>query len=280
MTENYFNSIKKYLKDCTDPMDHPLLQKMDELYSHIFLLCKQGDFEAAQTKLVAADERFDLLVKSTKVEDHVNILRLPIIAYLYFKLDDFQKAEQYLNDSIQASIQLDTIHPSFFLEMFRVQQQHNNARIEFKKQAYPVWALKMKQQFDEILAHDLPLSGDEISVYAVMVDQLIYEVIVFCEYIKEDKYLKEMLENLSFQHSLFSTHESLKKLKNWCLVQSKVYAFHMDFLNSYEHVETILNDRSLKELYRKSLLKSVAPYVSDQVFLDYLDLLTGKKLIS
>ena len=137
----------------------------------------------------------------------------------------------------------------------------------------------MKTQLDQLIADTTHLSGDEIAVYVVMVDQLIYEVIKFSEFIEKDQYLKQLLNNLNFQHPLFTTHSSLKKLKNWCLIQSKIYAFQLNFLNSYEHVENILNDRTLKDLYRKSILRSVAPYVSDQVFLEYLDMLTGKKMI-
>lgn len=280
MSENYFNSLKKYLKECTNFLDHPLLENMDNLYSHIFLLSKKGEFEAAREELNLADQRYDFLVKSTQVKDHVNILRLPIIAYLLFKIGEYNKASTLLQESVDASIALEKTQASFFLEMFRVQQYHNDARIEFKREAYDLWGSKMKKQVDHIIACETPLQGDEILVYVTMVDQLIYETIKFSEFIKEDKHIQNLVKDLEFLHPLFHTNDTLKGIQNWCSVKSKVDDFEINFINAYEQIEDVLCDRALKDLYKTSLLKSVARYVSDEVFLAYLDIIKGKKLIS
>ena len=190
MSENYFNSLRKYIKDSSANKDHKVIGKMDDLYSHIFLLCKKGEFDEAKRALKLADKEYNQLVKSTHIEDHVNILRLPIVAYLFFKLDDYDKAEILLQESVQASLNLERTKESFFLKMHRVQQRHNDARIYFKKGEYDTWSLKMKKRLDELLQYSTPLTGEEISVYIVMVDQFIYEVIKFSDILKEEKYLR------------------------------------------------------------------------------------------
>jgi tetratricopeptide (TPR) repeat protein len=281
MSENYFNSLRKYLKDCTASSDHELLVKMDNLYSSIFLLSKKGEFDEAERALKLADDDYNQLVISTEIKDHVNILRLPIVAYLFFKLGDFGKAETLLEQSVEASHNLEKIKESFFLKMFRVQQYHNDARIYFKKKTYDTWSLKMKKRIDQLLNYNLTLKGEEISVYVLMVDQLISEVIKFSDIIKEEKYLHRLLKDIKFKHPLFETNDTLRSIKSWCIVVSKVHEFEIDFIYAHQHIESVLYDDTLKEIYKTSLLKSIAPYTTDEEFLSYLNSLkTGMSRVA
>ena len=279
MTENYFNSLKRYLKDCSSEEEYQVILNMDHVYSSIFLLSKQGELEEAKRELILADQEYYQFVKSTRVEDHVNIVRQPIIAYLVFKLGDFDQAEVLLEESIESSLQLEKKKESFLLKMYRVQQYHNYARILFKKEEYNEWSLEMTRILDHSLNYSQILSLEETLVYEGMVDQLIYEVIKFSDIIKEEKYLERLLKDLTFKHPLFITNETLSSLKNWCIVKSKVYEFQLNFIDAHEHIENVLYDDGLKDLYKKSLLKSIAPYINDTVFINYLNIIKREKLI-
>ena len=279
MTENYFNSLKRYLKDCSSEEEYQVILNMDHVYSSIFLLSKQGELEEAKRELILADQEYYQFVKSTRVEDHVNIVRQPIIAYLVFKLGDFDQAEVLLEESIESSLQLEKKKESFLLKMYRVQQYHNYARILFKKEEYNEWSLEMTRILDHSLNYSQILSLEETLVYEGMVDQLIYEVIKFSDIIKEEKYLERVLKDWTFKHPLFITNETLSSLKNWCIVKSKVYEFQLNFIDAHEHIENVLYDDGLKDLYKKSLLKSIAPYINDTVFINYLNIIKREKLI-
>lgn len=279
MTENYFNSLKRYLKDCSSEEQYQVIVNMDHVYSSIFLLSKQGELEEAKKELILADQEYNQFVKSTPVEDHVNIVRQPIIAYLVFKLGDFDKAEVLLEESIESSLQLEKIKESFLLKMYRVQQYHNYARILFKKEEYNEWSLEMTRILDHSLNYSQHLDHEETLVYEGMVDQLIYEVIKFSDILKEEKYLERLLRDLKFKHPAFTTNETLRSIKNWCIVKSKVYEYKLNFIDAHQHIENVLYDDGLKDLYKKSLLKSIAPYINDTVFINYLNIIKREKLI-
>jgi hypothetical protein len=252
---------------------------MDHVYSSIFLLSKEGELHEAEKELKIADQEYHKFVIATQIKDHVNIVRQPIIAYLFFKQGHFDKAETLLEESVDASHNLEKEKSSFLLKMYQVQQYHNYARILFKKQEYNAWSLEMTRILDHSLNYSLPLTNEETLVYVGMVDQLIYETVKFSDLLKEEKHLQRLLNDLKFKHPLFITNNTLRSLKQWCTVKSKVYEFQLNFIDASEHIERVLYDDTLKDLYKKSLLKSIAPYINDTVFINYLNIIKREKLI-
>ena len=51
MSENYFESLKKYLKNCTTEAEYEIISIMDQLYSSIFILSKSGDLNEGERML-------------------------------------------------------------------------------------------------------------------------------------------------------------------------------------------------------------------------------------
>jgi tetratricopeptide (TPR) repeat protein len=279
MTENYFNSLKKYLKGCTSDEEYRVITNMDHVYSSIFLLSKEGELHEAEKELKMADQEYHKSVTSTQIKDHVNIVRQPIVAYLFFKQGHFDKAETLLEESIDASHNLEKEKSSFLLKMYQVQQYHNYARILFKKQEYNAWIKEMKRVLDYSLNQSLTLTNEETLVYVGMIDQLISEVIKFSDILKEERYLQSLLKNLKFKHPLFKTNEVLMSIKNWSTIKTKIHKFEIDFVNESKDIEKVLYDDILKKLYKKNLLKSIVPYLKDKIFLNYLSIIKNEKLI-
>lgn len=279
MTENYFNSLKKYLMGCTSDEEYRVIANMDHVYSSVFLLSKKGELYEAVKKLKIANRVYHKLITSTQIKNHVNIVRLPIIAYLFFKQGYFDKAETLLEESIAASHNLEKEKSSFLLKMYQVQQYHNYARILFKKQEYNAWIKEMKRILDYSLNQSLTLTNEETLVYVGMIDQLISEVIKFSDILKEERYLQSFLKNLKFKHPLFKTNGVLMSINKWCTIKTKIHKFEIDFVNESKYIEKVLYDDILKKIYKKNLLKSIAPYLKDKIFLIYLSSIKNEKLI-
>ena len=181
--------------------------------------------------------------------------------------------------SLDASHQLEKEKDSFLLKMYQTQQYQNNARILFKKEEYNEWCFEMTRVLSQSLNYSLSLNQEETLVYVGMVDQLISEVIKFCDILKEEKYLQTVLKDLKFKHPLFRTDKFLRSIKKWCILKTKIYKFEISFSDKNKYIEEILRDDTLKIVYRKSLLKSITPYLKDEIFLNYLSIIKNKKQI-
>lgn len=278
MSENYFNLLKDYLKKSSTSEAYKTILDMDVLYSKVFLSSKEKNLDNAVSALNKAEDVFNFSVKGTSIEDHVNIIRLPIIAYLYFKLDKYKEAHVYLENSIEASLVLEQSNKSFLLEMYRIQQYHNNARIFFRKKDYDHWTYEMNATLIELLNNKRSLNDQEAQVFIGMVDQLINEAIKFSGIVKEEKYLEKILSNLHFENKLFETNDSLQKIKEWCTIKSHVFNSQLEVLNEPNNIENIISDSKIHNAYKKSLIISIAPYLKDDVFLKYLNVLRNKRL--
>lgn len=280
MSENYFNLLKKYLKNCANDKEYQLIEEMDDMFSEVFTLCREEKIETAKKKCFAANQCYNELVKGTHIEAHVNIIRLPIIAYLYFKAVVFDKAQEALEQSIQASLQLEKKKQSFLLKMYRVQQYHNSARISFRKKEYDSWITQINTTLQDLSKNNDLLNKQEALVYIGMIDQIIHETIHFSEIIKDETYLKKGLHDLDFKNVLWENDSSLLAIKKWYTIKQKTYHNVISLENEQENIDAIFLDSNLRKLYKKSLIKSIAPYLNDTLFLKYLHTLKNEKLAS
>lgn len=284
----FLKNLNQCFKERTPFYDYEKIEKMDELYSEAFRHSKNSQLERAFEIYKEAELLYNTTIKHTSIENYVNIIRLPIIAYLEFKIKNFNGAIKMLEHSIKIASELEKKEGFHLLHLYKIQQIHNIARVLFSEKQYPEWISLMNDilkyllngKMSELKKHSLSGDFSEVDVltHELMVNQVIYESIKFCDLLKKEELLAKIFYNIDFDHSFCNLTKKIKAYSSWCDLKLKFLSQEIEFMEEFNHIEEKFLNDDMHKLYKYSLLKSISPYLSNDQFLNFLNSLKQKEV--
>lgn len=283
----YKSDLLQHFKNNASDADYQIIVEFETLYGYIF---QKSITQPITTEKVLEKEyrkaelRFASEVKKIRIRNYINIFRLPFISFFEYKLKNYKEAIALEIHSLKIASKLEVKEDFYTLHMYRVQQLHNIARIYYAQKKYKEWTQLMNAILLYLFTqenHTIKVrwengnfENDNKVIYTVMVNQIIQESIKYCDTLKEQKYLAEILKDIE----LTKPHKdkNIETLRIWCFQKIRFlkneYSLSIDFKN----IELLFLDDAIAIPYKYSLLKSMLPYLSDGEFLNLLNALKNE----
>lgn len=230
-TEDIFSdNITEFIKDRTSKPEYETIFFIIGEYIKALNFCKEKRIALAEYYFSYADNLRDTQITKPLFFNFIRATEYPAKAYYYFKLKDYDNALK----KTTLSIEIDTLLENDdidVMQMHKIQQVHNLARIDFKRKNYENWLKKINSILNYLInlqePNDLLFKWDKFKLEKIdgvlvqrMIMQVLNETLFFILGLSENLknlYFSKLLDTIEIENDRYLLLEQIRDWKKLLL---------------------------------------------------------------